>query len=276
MGCISTAKGWGGKRTLMAEKKKRLDLWMADLGLAATRSLAQRIILAGQVTVNGQMVQQPGAMIPDGAAIEVKSPPPFVSRGGEKLAAALDQFSLIPFEWVCADVGASTGGFTDCLLQRGAAKVYAIDVGKGILDWKLRNDPRVVVMEETNARFVLALPELVQFITIDAAFISLRILLPVALHWLEPEGKMVVLIKPQFEAGKGQVGKGGVVRDPDVHRTVLREVLLAAHTIGLNTHGLIVSPLKGPAGNIEFLAWLERGSAQSELEQCIESVVTDK
>lgn len=215
--------------------------------------------MAGRVTVGGQRIDKPGAAVPTDAAIELKARPRFVSRGGEKLDAALTAFQLDPAGWVCADVGASTGGFTDCLLQRGAAKIYAIDVGEGILDWKLRNDPRVAVMENTNARYVEALPESVRLATIDTSFISLKILLPVVMQWLTTEGEIAALIKPQFEAGKDRVGKKGVVRDPEVHREVLVEVLRFTSSIGLETRGLIRSPLLGPAGNVEFLARWARG-----------------
>jgi 23S rRNA (cytidine1920-2'-O)/16S rRNA (cytidine1409-2'-O)-methyltransferase len=199
--------------------------------------------------------------------VTVDSGPRFVSRGGEKLDAALEAFRINVTGWVCADVGASTGGFTDCLLQRGAAKVYAIDVGKGILHWKLRNDPRVVVMEDTNARYVESLPEPVQMVTVDASFISLKLLLPVVKKWLTPLrlppsqtsgiGGVVALIKPQFEAGKKDVARGdGVIRDPAIHKQVLLDVLTFAQGEGFQIRGLIKSPLLGPKGNAEFLVWL--------------------
>jgi 23S rRNA (cytidine1920-2'-O)/16S rRNA (cytidine1409-2'-O)-methyltransferase len=238
-------------------KKERLDVLLHTRGLAESRAKAQRLIMAGEVTVAGQLVDKPGTMVPLEAELAVKTPPRFVSRGGEKLVAALDAFRISPEGWVCADVGASTGGFTDCLLQHGAARVYAIDVGNGILDWKLRNDPRVVVMEGSNARFVDTLPEPIRLATVDASFISLRLLLPVVKKWLKDDGEIVALIKPQFEAGKDRVGKGGVVRDPEVHQDVLVSVLEAAQGMGLGTVGLIRSPLTGPAGNIEFLANLK-------------------
>ena len=181
--------------------------------------------MAGEVRVSGQRVDKPGTQVSAEAIIELKAKPRFASRGGDKLLGALEAFQLNPTGWVCVDVGASTGGFTDCLLQHGAVKVYAIDVGEGILEWKLRNDPRVVVMENTNARYVETMPEPIRFVTIDASFISLKILLPVAQKWLTSEGEIVALIKPQFEAGKDRVGRKGVVRDPEVHREVLLEVL---------------------------------------------------
>jgi 23S rRNA (cytidine1920-2'-O)/16S rRNA (cytidine1409-2'-O)-methyltransferase len=208
--------------------KTRLDQRLHALGLADSREQAKRLIMAGEVTVNGQLVDRPAAPVADDSRIEIKARPPFVSRGGEKLEAALAQFGLEVRGRVCADVGASTGGFTDCLLQRGAARVYAIDVGHGILNYGLRRDARVVVMEETNARYVESLPEPLGLVSIDASFISLKILLPVVKTWLAvplPDGTLgeaVVLIKPQFEAGRKDVAKGdGVVRDPAIHRRVL-------------------------------------------------------
>lgn len=239
--------------------KTRLDLALVEQGLAESRSLAQRLVMAGQVRVNGQVVIKPATNIAPDARLELVSGPRFVSRGGEKLEAALQSFHVMVQGKVCADVGSSTGGFTDCLLQNGAQKVVAIDVGRGILDWKLRQDPRVVVMEETNARFVERLPEPVELVTIDASFISLKILLPVVKGWfLAGRGQVVALIKPQFEAGRSEVSRGkGVVRDPQVHRQVLQEVLSAALEEGFATRGLMRSPLLGPKGNTEFLVYLE-------------------
>jgi 23S rRNA (cytidine1920-2'-O)/16S rRNA (cytidine1409-2'-O)-methyltransferase len=215
--------------------------------------------------------------------VTVDSGPRFVSRGGEKLDAALEAFAIDVTGFVCADVGASTGGFTDCLLQRGAAKVYAIDVGKGILHWKLRNDPRVVVMEETNVRFVESLPEPVDFVTVDASFISLKILLPVIHRWfpsppgsgVRDEDKVIALIKPQFEAGKKDVSRGdGVIRDPEIHRQVLLDVLTFAQNNGFGIRGLIKSPLLGPKGNVEFLTWLSTTGTQesASLEEMINAL----
>lgn len=239
--------------------KQRLDLLMLERGLAPSREKARAMIMAGEVLVNGAMVDKPGTPIKAEAEITVKSKPRFVSRGGDKLAAALDAFDVPVQGAVCADVGASTGGFTDALLQYGAAKVYAMDVGYGLLDTKLRNDPRVVLMEKTNARYVETLPEPITLAVVDASFISLRLLLPVVKGWLAPQADVIPLIKPQFEAGRDDVGKGGVVRDPKVHARVLEEVLTFAQALGFTQRGLIQSPLKGPAGNIEFLAWLGWG-----------------
>ena len=262
--------------------KVRLDVLLTERGLAESRAKAQALIMAGQVRVDGQTTIKPATAVSADAALAVESGPRFVSRGGEKLDAALEAFPIDVRGRVCADVGASTGGFTDCLLQRGAAKVYAIDVGKGILHWKLRNDPRVVVMEETNARFVESLPELVEFISIDASFISLKVLLPVVKKWLisapsapaghspkmlrilgEAEGGIVALIKPQFEAGKKDVARGeGVIRDPAIHKQVLTDVLTFAQSEGFGVRGLIRSPLLGPKGNTEFLARLVLAEGQ--------------
>jgi len=244
-------------------RKTRLDALLVERGLAESRSQAQRLIMAGQVRVAGQVALKPGQRVAADAPIEVARPPRFVSRGGEKLAAALEAFPIAVAGRVCADVGASTGGFTDCLLQHGAARVYALDVGKGQLHWKLRRDPRVVVMEGTNARYVARLPEPVSLVTIDVSFISLRVILPVVHGWfpepLRPSGRgdVVALIKPQFEAGRREAARGrGVIRDPAVHRRVLQDILGFAQTHGYGVRGLIRSPIRGPKGNVEFLAWL--------------------
>ncbi len=253
--------------------KTRLDLLLVERGLAESRAKAQAVIMAGQVRVDGQLVGKPATLVAPGARLDLETGPRFVSRGGEKLEAALVAFGVDVAGLICADVGASTGGFTDYLLQHGAAKVYAIDVGKGQLDWKLRNDPRVIVMEETNARHVESLPEPVDLVTIDASFISLRILLPVVKNWFEPippfppslQGKggeggvgyVIALIKPQFEAGRKESARHkGVIRDPEIHRQVLTEVLGFAVGEGFSVRGLIKSPVLGPKGNVEFLAWL--------------------
>lgn len=238
--------------------KLRLDLLLVEKGLAESRARAQALILAGEVRVGGQVVDRAAASFPEDVIITVDQGPRFVSRGGEKLDAALQAFQTSVTGRLCADVGASTGGFTDCLLQHGAARVYAIDVGKGILHWKLRTNPRVVVMEETNARFIKELPEPVSLVTMDASFISLKILLPVVKGWFSLEsGEVIALIKPQFEAGRKIMAKNdGVVRDPEVHRQVLTDVLTFAREQGFGVSGLIRSPLLGPKGNTEFLARL--------------------
>jgi 23S rRNA (cytidine1920-2'-O)/16S rRNA (cytidine1409-2'-O)-methyltransferase len=242
-------------------QKERLDVVLVTRGLAESRTAAQKLILAGQVYIGESRADKPGMQVAVDSPLHVRQGLPFVSRGGSKLQAALDAFVLNVEGWVCADVGASTGGFTDCLLQRGAAHVYAIDVGYGQLDWKLRRDPRVIVMERTNARYLTSLPEPIDLIAIDASFISLTLLLPVSVGWLKPEGDIVALIKPQFEAGRDQVGRGGVVRDAAIHADVLQRVLTWANEHSLSPHGLIRSPITGPAGNVEFLVHLRHGSA---------------
>ncbi len=214
--------------------------------------------------------------VPVDSDLALKAMPRFVSRGGEKLDAALSAFALPVDGKVCADVGASTGGFTDCLLQHGAVKVYAIDVGYGQMDYRLRQDARVVVMERTNARYVERLPEPIDVLTIDASFISLRLLLPVVNDWLTDQGHIIALIKPQFEAGKQDVGKGGVVKSPEVHRRVLGEVLSAAQNEGLAIAGLIRSPLKGPAGNVEFLACLSRREDGADIDALVDNAMTQE
>lgn len=240
--------------------KNRLDILLTEKGLAESRNLAQRLVMAGQVRVDGQVVLKPAARVDVQAAILIENGPPFVSRGGDKLLAALEQFNINVNGRVCADVGASTGGFTDCLLQHGASKVYAIDVGYGGLHWKLRNDPRVISMERTNARNVKRLLEPVSLVTVDASFISLKILLPVIRGWyLDDIEEIIALIKPQFEAGRQEVSRGeGVIHDPEVHRKVLLDVLTFADQIGLASEGLMPSPLRGPKGNVEFLARFTR------------------
>jgi len=253
--------------------KTRLDLLMVERGLSESRSLAQRLIMAGQVRVNGQIVFKPATAISNDSKLTVDSGPRFVSRGGEKLEAAFLAWTVDVTGCVCADVGSSTGGFTDCLLQHGAAKVYAIDVGKGILHWKMRSDPRVVVMEGTNARYVESLPEPVSLVTIDASFISLKVLLPVIKEW---GGNIITLIKPQFEAGRKETAKGeGVIRDPNVHRRVLEEVLIFAQVNGFSVDGLIRSPVLGPKGNVEFLALLVLTGESIPLEDAINTALSE-
>jgi 23S rRNA (cytidine1920-2'-O)/16S rRNA (cytidine1409-2'-O)-methyltransferase len=265
--------------------KQRLDLLLVERGLAESRAKAQALVMAGQVRVDGQVELKASAAVAPEAHLELETGPRFVSRGGEKLQAALTAFPIQVEGRVCADMGASTGGFTDCLLQHGAAKVYAIDVGKGILHWKLRSDPRVVTMEETNARYVESLPEPVSLVTVDASFISLKILLPVVKGWFaytplaptghsphlqgkwgEPEGgrEVIALIKPQFEAGRKESARHkGVIRDPAVHKAILLDVLSFAQTHGLGVRGLLRSPVLGPKGNVEFLAWLATGDVEA-------------
>jgi 23S rRNA (cytidine1920-2'-O)/16S rRNA (cytidine1409-2'-O)-methyltransferase len=246
--------------------KIRLDHLLVQLGLAESGSQAQAFILAGQVRVNGEVAPKAGARVAPDAQVSVQQPLPYVSRGGLKIAAALDAFEISVTGAVCADVGASTGGFTDCLLQRGAARIYAIDVGYGQLAWKLRQDERVVVMERTNARYLESLPEPVRIVTIDASFISLRLLFPTIVGWLAADADIIPLVKPQFEAERGQVGKGGVVRDPAVHRLVLERVADYALGHGLAVRGVIRSPITGPAGNLEYLMYLTNGPASNDFD----------
>jgi 23S rRNA (cytidine1920-2'-O)/16S rRNA (cytidine1409-2'-O)-methyltransferase len=259
----------------MASPKQRLDILMLQHDLAPSREKARAMIMAGEVSVDGQMIDKPGTRIAEDAEITVRQRPRFVSRGGDKLDAALESFGINVNGHVCADVGASTGGFTDCLLQRGAARVYALDVGYGQIAYTLRTDPRVVNIERTNARYVESLPEPVQLVVMDASFISLRLLLPVIKGWLTPRAEVIPLIKPQFEAGQRDVGRGGVVRDQRVHARVIEEVLRAAQSEGFVIGGLIKSPLKGPAGNVEFLARLLWGheSPALSISALIETVV---
>jgi 23S rRNA (cytidine1920-2'-O)/16S rRNA (cytidine1409-2'-O)-methyltransferase len=265
-------------------KKERVDVLLVKRGLADSRSQAQRLVMAGQVRADGQVVPKPSTTLAAGVPLEVDAGPRFVSRGGEKLEAALLAFQLDISGKVCADVGASTGGFTDCLLKYGASKVYAIDVGHGVLHWKLRQNPRVVVMENTNARYLDSLPEDIDIATVDASFISLKILLPVMIRWFSPSpaqiaglespdsdagGNVVVLIKPQFEAGRREASRGeGVIRDPEIHRRVLNEVLQFAKELGFGVRNLIRSPVLGAKGNVEFLAHL--------IYPCADSLEPDK
>jgi 23S rRNA (cytidine1920-2'-O)/16S rRNA (cytidine1409-2'-O)-methyltransferase len=257
------------------EPKKRLDLLMVERGLAESRQQAQRLIMAGKVLVDDHPVDKPGTRVPVASDLRASSAPPYVSRGGLKLEAALEAFAVEVQGLLAADVGASTGGFTDCLLQRGAARVYTIDVGYGQLAWKLQQDPRVVVMDRTNARYLEELPEPVDLVTVDVAFISLKLVLPAVMGWLTPGGQIVALIKPQFEAGPENVGKGGVVRDPAVHRQVLADITGWAESQGLELQGLIRSPITGPAGNVEFLAhWASDAGARvpvdAQIDACFE------
>lgn len=254
---------------------------LVERGLAESRTQAQRLVMAGQVRADGQVVLKPSTLLQPEARLEVLQSPPFVSRGGEKLLAALQTFGVRVKDRVCADVGASTGGFTDCLLQHGAARVYAIDVGKGLLHWKLRQDPRVVVMEDTNARYLERLPEAVHLVTVDVSFISLKVLLPVFKGWLpttRPGGEVLALIKPQFEAGRAEAARGeGVIRDAAVHRQVLLDVLGYAQAEGYQVRGLMRSPLRGPKGNVEFLAWLGYpGETAQDLEAMINLVIQNE
>ncbi len=239
--------------------KKRLDVLLTEQGYADSRSKAQAIIMSGQVYVNGQKADKPGVSYEETVELEVRGAVcPYVSRGGLKLEKALRDFGVKPVDYVCSDSGASTGGFTDCLLQQGARKVFAIDVGYGQLDWKIRSDERVVVMERTNIRYVTPedLGEPLDLSVIDVSFIGLEIVLPTIKTLLKPTGQVLCLIKPQFEAGKENVGKKGVVRDPKIHKMVLDNFVSLVDSLGFKILGLTFSPVKGPEGNIEFLAHL--------------------
>jgi 23S rRNA (cytidine1920-2'-O)/16S rRNA (cytidine1409-2'-O)-methyltransferase len=241
-------------------KKSRLDVALVERGLVATRERARGMILAGQVTVDGQVVSKAGAPVAAGARVELVAPDhPYVGRGGIKLAHALDEFGVAVEGRRALDVGASTGGFTDVLLQRGAARVYAIDVGHGILDYRLRIDPRVVVLERTNARAldVGALPFSPDVVVCDVSFISLTLILPRLVEAAGPGGKPIIaLVKPQFEVGKGEVGKGGVVREPDKRAAAVDKCVAAARALGCAIVGVVESPITGPAGNVEYLMYV--------------------
>ena len=234
--------------------KPRLDRLLVDRGLAATREKAQALIMAGEVLVDGQKARKPGQPVDHASRVEVLAQPPFVSRGGLKLDAAIAHFGIEVAGRVCLDVGASTGGFTDCLLQRGAARVHAVDVGTGQLDWKIRSDPRVVVHEKLNARYLRRedLGEAIDLAVCDVSFISVTLILPAVVNVLQPTGELVILVKPQFEAGKGQVGKGGIVREPELQQAACRRVEDAARGLGFVT-GIMESPILGAEGNREFL-----------------------
>ncbi len=247
----------------MKEPRNRLDVELVRRGLAQTRQKAQALILAGQVMLDGRRVEKAGESVKEGAQIEVIEGLPYVSRGGMKLKAAIDNFNISVSGLVCADIGASTGGFTDCLLKEGASKVYAVDVGYGLIDSRLREDPRVTVMERANFRHAGAgfFGELVDFASVDVSFISLRLILPPIIPNLRPGGSVVALVKPQFEVGRESVGKGGIVKDEDAREGAVREISEFAERIGFELLGRMESPVKGAKGNIEYLLYLSRGAA---------------
>jgi 23S rRNA (cytidine1920-2'-O)/16S rRNA (cytidine1409-2'-O)-methyltransferase len=253
----------------------RLDEALVERGLVESRSRARALIMAADVLLNGAAVTRAGATVRSGDDVSLKSPRRFVSRGGEKLEHALTVFDVNVRDLIAADFGASTGGFTDCLLQHGAARVYAIDVGYGQLANRLRADSRVVVMDRTNVRHLNSLPEQVDLVTIDVSFIGLSLVMPAARNVLNDGGRIVALVKPQFEAGRADVGKGGVVRDPRVHRRVLENLFTVAQEHGLGIIGLTASPLRGPAGNIEFLAALEPGVASIPMDDAVERALAE-
>lgn len=248
--------------TMEPAKKIRIDQLLVERGLTESREKAQALILAGHVTVNGQKAAKPGHSVSRDVAVEVAERMPFVSRGGYKLAGALEHWKIDVTGWTCLDVGASTGGFTDCLLQRGAERVWAIDVGHNQLDWKLRSDARVTWTEGVNARFLKREDFPVQFdlAVCDASFISLTMLIPAIVPLLAPHGAMVLLVKPQFEVERGQVGKGGIVRDPELHQAACDRVRAAVETLGFQTD-IIESPILGSEGNREFLLYASRRSS---------------
>jgi 23S rRNA (cytidine1920-2'-O)/16S rRNA (cytidine1409-2'-O)-methyltransferase len=237
--------------------KMRLDELVLARGLAESRTQAQRLILAGQVWQGDQVLDKAGRLVPEDVELRVEAGLPYVSRGGLKLAAALGAFGVDPTGWICADIGASTGGFTDCLLQRGAARVYAVDVGYGQLAWSLRQDARVISIERTNIRHLMSLPELVALATVDVSFIGLSLVLPSIVKLLAPGGQIIALIKPQFEVGRGEVGKGGIVRDPVAHERAVEGVRQAGLELGLAVSGVCESPITGADGNREFLILLQ-------------------
>jgi 23S rRNA (cytidine1920-2'-O)/16S rRNA (cytidine1409-2'-O)-methyltransferase len=248
--------------------KTRLDVLLVERGLQETRSKAQAVIMSGNVFVRGQRVDKPGTAVPNDAPIEIRGRVlPYVSRGGLKLEKAMATWPIKLTGATCADIGASTGGFTDCMLQNGAQKVYAVDVGYGKLDWKLRNDPRVVCLERTNARYLTReqIPDVLDFASIDVSFISLKLIFPALYGLLREGGEIACLIKPQFEAGREKVGKKGVVRDPAVHLEVLEHFLEHAKENRFTILGITYSPIRGPEGNIEYLGYLRK----SEEADCV-------
>lgn len=256
-------------------KKERLDVLLVERGFFDSREKAKRSIMSGTVFVEGQRSDKAGLKVDLDVCIEIKGKTlPFVSRGGLKLEKAMEAFGLDLQNKTCIDIGSSTGGFTDCMLQKGASKVYAIDVGYGQLDYKLRQDPRVVVMERTNIRNVTLknIEEKVDFISVDVSFISLKLVLPVAKKLLKDNGSIVALVKPQFEAGRGKVGKNGVIRDPEIHKEVLTKVLNFIQKEKIGIEQLSFSPIKGPKGNLEFLAYLRNQYTQWD-DNTLEDIV---
>lgn len=250
-------------------KKKRLDVLLFEKGMVPSRERAKAIIMSGIVYVNNQKADKAGMSIPKDAEIEIRGKTnSFVSRGGLKIEKALTYFQIDPKDLCAMDIGASTGGFTDCLLTRGARKVYSIDVGYGQLAWKLRQDPRVVCMERTNIRKVTPdmLDDVPEFAVIDVSFISLKLVLPVVAQLLNEHGRIACLIKPQFEAGKGKVGKKGVVREPEIHLDVLNAFIENAHEAGFHVYNLTFSPIKGPEGNIEFLGYIGKDGEDADID----------
>ena len=266
-------------------EKKRLDCLLFDMGLAESREKAKTLIMMGQVYVDNQKSDKPGTPVSEDAKIEVRGGGlPYVSRGGLKLEKAMHTFDISLKDKICMDIGASTGGFTDCMLQNGAKKVYSIDVGYGQLAWKLRTNPNVVNLERTNIRYITReqVPDNIDFASVDVSFISLTLVLPVAYQFLSEQGEMVCLIKPQFEAGRDKIGKNGVVRDTKTHIEVLTNAIEHVRSNGFSVHGIEFSPITGPKGNIEFLLYLgheenaaECGMGETELAEAVEKTVSD-
>lgn len=257
-------------------KKIRLDVYLTENGLAPSREKAKAFIMAGTVYVNNQKTDKAGALVFEEDVVEVRGKKmPYVSRGGLKLEKAMSSFSLDLSGKTCMDAGASTGGFTDCMLQNGAVKVYSVDVGYGQLAWSLRTDERVVNLERTNVRYLTEeqIPEKVSFISADLSFISLKLVLPVLKQFLTDDGQMVCLIKPQFEAGREKVGKKGVVRDKKVHEEVIKSIYDFVSSIELYAHGLDFSPVRGPEGNIEYLIFLSKSPENTISDECISDIV---
>lgn len=256
--------------------KKRLDVLLCERGLMESRQKAQAVIMAGQVYVAGQKVEKAGAPVEENAEIEVRGKTlAYVSRGGLKLEKAMQTFPIQLSGAICGDIGASTGGFTDCMLQNGASKVYAVDVGYGQLAWSLRSDERVICMERTNARYLTheQIPDELDFASIDVSFISLRLILPAVRGLLKEDGHVVCLVKPQFEAGKEKVGKKGVVRDPKVHLEVLEQFLINAREADFTVKDMTFSPVRGPEGNIEYLGFLSAGASDAVWSGDLEALV---
>ncbi len=261
---------------MMQAKGERLDVYLAETGLAVSREKARALIMAGEVYVNNEPAAKASLLVTEKDEVRIKAQLPYVSRGGLKLEKAMAAFPIDLRDKICIDIGASTGGFTDCMLQKGACKVYSVDVGYGQLDYKLRTDPRVVVMERTNARFLSreSVPDPIDFASIDVSFISLKLIFPALYGLMAPEGHCVALIKPQFEAGREKVGKNGVVRDAAVHREVISGTLNAAQDLGFYPLGLTYSPIKGPKGNIEFLVYLAINPGKS-MEFDVETILKE-
>ncbi len=258
--------------------KERLDILVVGKGIASSREKAKALIMAGQIFVDNQREDKPGSKFDENADIVLHGEKPkYVSRGGYKLEKAIDSFGIELKGMKCMDIGASTGGFTDCMLQNGAALVYAVDVGYGQFDWGLRNDERVICMEKTNIRYVTPddIDDVLDFASCDVSFISLSKVLPTAYNLLSGNGEMAVLIKPQFEAGKDKVGKKGVVRDPKIHKEVIEDVLASVKEIGFVIKGLDYSPIKGPEGNIEYLMYISKDTSATPInEEAIDEIVS--